>query len=295
MWFGSPGVTAALHYDPLNNLYLQTYGEKVFTLLPPSAHREMQVHPRWHQSTRQAQMRLNGKHRVEGDGAMQVHLRAGDLLFVPALWFHEVESLSENVAINVWTHSLAHDVWDTLRVDEDPERWPLFAGSCSAALVGVAAASHAQIARLFACVRHRLGSLLVRLERGHLRSATLLSERTRSLLGARYAADSLAVADDVAEVAREIMLLKHLCDDALSDQQQQLASTVASRDPKPLDAAADALLLLDAPSRDLVLDDLVESAAAWSVGHAGISRGALIKVFLEACLAGGGGVPMHTE
>ena len=70
---------------------------------------------------------------------------------------------------------------------------------------------------------------------------------------------------------------------------------MAVSDPSREDAAADALLLLDAPSRDLVLDDLVESAAAWSVGHAGISRGALIKVFLEACLAGGGGVPMHTE
>ena len=298
MWFGSPGVTAALHYDDLNNLYMQAYGEKRFTLLPPSAHREMQVHPRWHQSTRQAQMRLHGKHRLDGDGAMQVHLRAGDLLFVPALWFHEVESVSENVAINVWTHSLAHDVWDALRVDDDPERWPLFAGSCSAALVGVAAASHAQIARLFACVRHRLGLLLVRLEQGQLWAAALLSERTRSLLGARYATDWLAADtlagggdDNVAEVARGAMLLKHLCDDALSDQVQQLASTVATSDPQPLDAAADALLLLDAPSRDLVLDDLVESAAAWSVGHAGISSGSLIKVFLDACLAGGGAHP----
>ena len=42
-------------------------------------------------------------------GALQVELRAGELLYLPPLWFHEVESLSDAVSVNGWSDAAEGD------------------------------------------------------------------------------------------------------------------------------------------------------------------------------------------
>ena len=129
MWFGSDGVRATVHYDGTANLYLQADGRKRFTLLPPNAARALRLYPRWHGSSRQAQQTELGAvdWAAHGIAPLEATLQPGDVLYMPAFWFHQVESVGDSVAVNLWTASFARDVWGFVAGGDDPERWPLLA------------------------------------------------------------------------------------------------------------------------------------------------------------------------
>jgi hypothetical protein len=114
MWLGVPGASATMHYDLQHNFFLQAHGQKRFTLLPPSAHLSVRLHPRWHGSRRQAQLHLPHIAASINETAFVITLGAGDALYVPPMWFHHVESLETNVAMNFWTNSLHSDSWQFL-------------------------------------------------------------------------------------------------------------------------------------------------------------------------------------
>ena len=111
MWLGQDGaVSAAVHYDLQHNVFLQASGRKRFSLLPPGSHRTVQLHPRWHGSQRQGQIHLPSLTPTPPE-VIVAELGPGDMLYVPPLWFHYVESLVAGVAANFWTDSLASDTW----------------------------------------------------------------------------------------------------------------------------------------------------------------------------------------
>ena len=106
-WFGQAGVTATSHIDSEHNLFVQADGSKRFTLFPPAAHRRMRLYPVWHTRARQAQADLadavaDADADADGGGGWQVTLRPGDVLHIPGGVFHRAESLTPNVAFNVW-------------------------------------------------------------------------------------------------------------------------------------------------------------------------------------------------
>ena len=116
MWFGAAGKSAAAHFDLSHNIFFLAAGTKVFRLLPPSAHRTVGVHPSWHGSHLAAQASLSDA-QFASLGGVTATLTAGDVLYLPPGWFHEVSSVSDNVGINLWTHSLATDTWHHLNGD----------------------------------------------------------------------------------------------------------------------------------------------------------------------------------
>ena len=111
VWMGQPNVVAHCHYDGYHNFYAQLYGTKKFTMFPPNSWPGLYPYPFLHPSHAQAQVNLSDDadvalfpltRRVE---AYQVVLQPGDLLYMPPLWFHHVESLSVSISVNVWTDS----------------------------------------------------------------------------------------------------------------------------------------------------------------------------------------------
>ena len=177
MWFGSDGVRATVHYDGTANLYLQADGRKRFTLLPPNAARALRLHPRWHGSSRQAQQTELGAvdWAAHGIAPLEATLGPGDVLYMPAFWFHQVESVGDSVAVNLWTASFARDVWGFVAGGDDPERWPLLA-PCRDGGGGAA---------VLRCVGERTAQLLGLVEPAGGRA---LRARADALLASRYAA-----------------------------------------------------------------------------------------------------------
>jgi hypoxia-inducible factor 1-alpha inhibitor (HIF hydroxylase) len=107
LFVGAPSVTTELHFDEQQNVYAQIRGRKRVQLLPPESFAELAVYPLTHPCDRQCQVRLArpdlarfpGLARV---GPLETVLEPGDLLLLPAFWFHWLTSLEETVSVNCW-------------------------------------------------------------------------------------------------------------------------------------------------------------------------------------------------
>jgi len=111
IWIGPKGTLTPLHRDDTDNLFAQVWGQKIFTLAAPH-HRE--VLGTWSTAP---QGGLDGCDfnpdapdyqrfpRARDVTFMRVTLEAGDLLFLPEGWFHQVESVSTSLSVNFWVNS----------------------------------------------------------------------------------------------------------------------------------------------------------------------------------------------
>ncbi|SFK24625.1 Cupin-like domain-containing protein [Caulobacter sp. UNC279MFTsu5.1] len=111
VWLGNAGRVAC-HYDTYDNLACVVAGRRRFTLYPPDAVGDLYVGPIDHTLAGQPvglavgaepdDPRFprfeNARHR-----AVVVELAAGDALYLPKLWWHQVEALEpRNLLVNYW-------------------------------------------------------------------------------------------------------------------------------------------------------------------------------------------------
>ena len=132
IWMGQPFVVAHCHYDGYHNFYAQLYGQKKFTLFRPTEWPGLYPYPFLHPSHAQAQVNLS--HLGEGKKfplsyhleAYEVVLNPGDILYMPPLWFHHVESLDVSISVNVWTDSSQTSIMEkvfSLSVPHEEVQW----------------------------------------------------------------------------------------------------------------------------------------------------------------------------
>ena len=99
VWIGQPNVIAHCHYDGYHNFYAQLYGRKKFKLYPPTTWPGLYPYPFLHPSHAQAQVNLShaaSRRRFRGVERVwwkEAVVEPGDLLYIPPLWFHEVEAI----------------------------------------------------------------------------------------------------------------------------------------------------------------------------------------------------------
>lgn len=110
MWIGPPGSATALHHDLSDNLVMMADGTKRVTLFDPYQGRYLYPHPASSEAHHVSRIAF------DGDGAADaaefplferaaravVVVEAGDVLFIPAHWWHFAENLSAAVSLNVW-------------------------------------------------------------------------------------------------------------------------------------------------------------------------------------------------
>lgn len=119
LWIGNPS-TAAAHYDAYENLACVLLGSRRFTLYPPDCIGDLYVGP--------VDMTMAGqpaslasatsdpaaypRFEQASARAITVELAAGDALFLPKLWWHQVEACDPvNVMLNYW--------WDATAIGPD--------------------------------------------------------------------------------------------------------------------------------------------------------------------------------
>ncbi|KAF2998405.1 hypothetical protein E8E14_004470 [Neopestalotiopsis sp. 37M] len=132
MWVGNSFSTTAMHRDNYENIYVQIAGQKHFVLLPALCQpciNEQELRPAIYVRRDGGDNKLELKLEEEGDHVpfavwdpdrshanttryshlaqpMRVTLNPGDMLYLPAMWYHKVsQSCSEEglcVAVNYW-------------------------------------------------------------------------------------------------------------------------------------------------------------------------------------------------
>jgi hypothetical protein len=108
VWFGPSGATTQAHYDVQDNFYAQLYGHKRFILFPPEQNRDLYLNGFLHSAAQQAQVDLEHPDldkypRFKNAAALDAFLEPGDVLFLPALWFHHVIALDLSFSVSIWS------------------------------------------------------------------------------------------------------------------------------------------------------------------------------------------------
>ena len=118
VWLSSPGVTAHLHHDNSDNLFVQVYGSKRFLIVDPVAWDDLYMFSSLHPATRQSQvdiealdpsafpnvfrsLPLAGMETPEGytPRGYMVTLHPGDMLWLPAYWLHHPSAIGFSVSV----------------------------------------------------------------------------------------------------------------------------------------------------------------------------------------------------
>jgi hypothetical protein len=111
IWLGS-AVTTPAHFDESNNVACVVAGVRRFTLFPPEQIANLYIGPLGYAPTGTPISLVSLAHpdfqrfprfREALAAALVAELAPGDALYIPALWWHHVESLAKyNVLVNYW-------------------------------------------------------------------------------------------------------------------------------------------------------------------------------------------------
>ena len=115
----SPGLSLWTHFDVVDNLLVHLHGVKRVTLFPPSHCQDLYLPAVPHSSSSPViDLYTPDLHRfprftAAQRAACQLTLHPGDVLFIPALWFHHVETVGDDVgvSVNVFWRGLAEDCY----------------------------------------------------------------------------------------------------------------------------------------------------------------------------------------
>ena len=109
-WLGPAGTLTPLHCDYDDNLFAQVWGSKRIFLAPP--HHDEYLYPR------EANALLFGSPfdpeapdferfpLARQAGLIECVVQPGDMLYVPAGWYHQVRSLSFSLSANRWSRAM---------------------------------------------------------------------------------------------------------------------------------------------------------------------------------------------
>lgn len=111
IWLGNASNVSA-HYDTLDNIACAVAGLRRFTLFPPEAIAQLYVGPLDHTMAGQP-VSLAASAPPDDprfprfcevrDQALQAELQPGDAIYIPKLWWHQVEGMSSfNALVNYW-------------------------------------------------------------------------------------------------------------------------------------------------------------------------------------------------
>ncbi len=110
LWVGNRS-TVACHYDSYDNLACVVAGRRRFTLYPPDAIGDLYIGPIDHTLSGQPVSMVAGmdggddypRFAAAQAKAIIVDLGPGDALYLPKLWWHQVEALDPvNILVNYW-------------------------------------------------------------------------------------------------------------------------------------------------------------------------------------------------
>jgi len=117
LWCGQNDTLTQLHFDELDNIFLQVHGQKSVTLFHPDDTRFLfQYKPEKTIGLRNVhRSRIPGTDLLDHYASMHrhatpyhVHMRETDALFIPKHWWHEVRGLSgSSISVNYWFHTNA--------------------------------------------------------------------------------------------------------------------------------------------------------------------------------------------
>ncbi|XP_019623027.1 PREDICTED: probable serine/threonine-protein kinase kinX [Branchiostoma belcheri] len=108
LWFSSGGTRSVLHHDNLDNINCLLDGRKELVFISYQKYKKKV--PKTHPEDSYSSLDVDAVDFTEYPGMREVeyyrvNMTAGDCLYVPYMWFHQVNSYERNIAVNIfWDH-----------------------------------------------------------------------------------------------------------------------------------------------------------------------------------------------
>uniref|UniRef100_A0A1B6C0F6 tRNA wybutosine-synthesizing protein 4 n=1 Tax=Clastoptera arizonana TaxID=38151 RepID=A0A1B6C0F6_9HEMI len=109
---GSEGLQLWTHYDIMDNLLIQVHGKKRVVLFSPSDVNYLYLNGDKSEVLDIDNPNLEQFPDFHNAIKYECFLESGDIIFIPALWFHNTLSLTHGVAVNVFWKNLGHNLYD---------------------------------------------------------------------------------------------------------------------------------------------------------------------------------------
>ncbi|XP_076824266.1 tRNA wybutosine-synthesizing protein 5-like [Clavelina lepadiformis] len=108
----SAGMQLWTHYDVMDNFLIQVNGRKKAVLFPPSDALNLYLKGDKSEVTDVDSINLDKYPNFANVTKYQCMLEPGDILYIPALWFHNVVAVEFGVAVNVFWKNLDKKYYD---------------------------------------------------------------------------------------------------------------------------------------------------------------------------------------
>lgn len=120
LWIGNRGQVTPVHHDwsagdqGMDGLHAVVYGTKRFRLFDPEINakcfRRRREWGKFHQSLIDVENPDLNKHpEFRNATCIDIVLSAGEMLFIPKLWWHHVRTLEPSISVNFWFQHLASE------------------------------------------------------------------------------------------------------------------------------------------------------------------------------------------
>ncbi len=105
LWFGPSGTLLPMHFDDAHNLLHQHYGSKHVILVPPNHFESLRPGAKDAPDRQMSSIDLpsSAEQSDSSQGAppyLKAVIDAGDVLFIPAFWWHRVEAVGVAITVN---------------------------------------------------------------------------------------------------------------------------------------------------------------------------------------------------
>lgn len=109
LWLGQKGIVMPIHYDATDNLYVMEWGRKRAIIGAPGQLDELYRYPNGHPLVGSSQVNLTAPDlprypHFEKAKLREVIVGPGDVLYLPAWWWHQFEQpFEDTAALNLWS------------------------------------------------------------------------------------------------------------------------------------------------------------------------------------------------
>lgn len=107
LWVSPGGNTSPLHYDLDNNFFIQSHGTKKFLMYHPWEFYNLYPNSLFSRTPHTSKVNLDNPNikkypNFTKASPIEIIINAGEMLFLPAYWWHQVYSMDLTVSINIW-------------------------------------------------------------------------------------------------------------------------------------------------------------------------------------------------
>ncbi|MBD2208323.1 cupin-like domain-containing protein [Calothrix sp. FACHB-156] len=109
LWIGGANQKSTIHNDNYHNLNAQIFGEKTFLLFAPEEYQKLYIERMddelWSSPIDPQKPDLSKYPLFDDISGLTARLNQGDILFIPAFWWHQARSITTSINVNMWVYT----------------------------------------------------------------------------------------------------------------------------------------------------------------------------------------------